>query len=458
LKQNQGNTNNIHHDVRYGNNLASHRDGVKGGKREEIWKSKLEIGQRLKEHTFLTEGMDLRDLDVIIQNINRIDCPIILDPNTASFIDVGIHAKLRQRLQIGTIDKHLRYARFMETHPCPVNFRKPTLENFMRHMDYREQIEKASANALIHEWKAIQMFLKAYGITIWDYRPPSAPKSHIRVLPYPETVRRFFTFKYATSKYETALYQYMFFFGFLMGVRIPTEICLMKTTDVHFEARNRGYVVITERKKHDSQRNVIPEKAILNSKVHKSLKNWLTSWRPRVANEYSGDALFIQANGKPFTVRGLGKKLSQNGKLVWKDFQPYDMRHWCAVARLIRTKVETGNFDCFPVKNWLGHERMSTTEGYIRYAEQYYRVLPVDWISCALKPLEQEKVAEMHRIFDGQKNQQSAVFEAVDTHLSCCSGWARRDLNSRPTGYQPVAPTDLSYGPRVLKRGNTLFL
>ena len=26
--------------------------------------------------------------------------------------------------------------------------------------------------------------------------------------------------------------------------------------------------------------------------------------------------------------------------------------------------------------------------------------------------------------------------------------WARRDLNSRPTGYQPVAPTDLSYGPR----------
>jgi hypothetical protein len=25
--------------------------------------------------------------------------------------------------------------------------------------------------------------------------------------------------------------------------------------------------------------------------------------------------------------------------------------------------------------------------------------------------------------------------------------WARRDLNSRPTGYQPVAPTDLSYGP-----------
>ncbi len=151
------NHNKIHHDVKYGNKiLAPYRDGADGGKKDKIWKSKLEIDdQRPKKPTFLTEGMDLRDLDVIIQSINRIDCPITLDPNTASFIDVCIHAKLRQRLQISTIDKNRRYARFMETHACPVDFRKTTLENFMRHMDYREQIEKASANALIHEWKAI---------------------------------------------------------------------------------------------------------------------------------------------------------------------------------------------------------------------------------------------------------------------------------------------------------------
>ena len=31
---------------------------------------------------------------------------------------------------------------------------------------------------------------------------------------------------------------------------------------------------------------------------------------------------------------------------------------------------------------------MSTTEGYIRYAEQYYHDLPVDWIDCALKSTE----------------------------------------------------------------------
>ena len=91
----------------------------------------------------------------------------------------------------------------------------------------------------------------------------------------------------------------------------------------------------------------------------------------------------------------------------------------------------------------------TTTEAYIRYAEQYYRALPVDWISCALKPL--EKMAEMHKNFDRQKNQQNAIFGAVDTHRSCNRKWARRDLNSRPTGYQPVAPTDLSYGPRCWK-------
>jgi len=54
------------------------------------------------------------------------------------------------------------------------------------------------------------------------------------------------------------------------------------------------------------------------------------------------------------------------------------MLHWSAVARLIRAKCETGEWDCYPVKNWLGHETMSTTESYIKYAEQYYKSLPVD--------------------------------------------------------------------------------
>ena len=93
----------------------------------------------------------------------------------------------------------------------------------------------------------------------------------------------------------------------------------MKVSDVNFEEKNRGHIIITETKKHDTQRTVIPEKAVLNSKVHKSLKNWITHWRPKVTNKHSGDALFLQPSGKPFTVRYLGKKLSKNGKKIWKS-------------------------------------------------------------------------------------------------------------------------------------------
>ena len=65
----------------------------------------------------------------------------------------------------------------------------------------------------------------------------------------------------------------MFFFGFLVGVRAPSEIINMKVRDVHFESKKRGHIDITETKKYDSKRIIIPEKAILNSKVHKSLKH-----------------------------------------------------------------------------------------------------------------------------------------------------------------------------------------
>jgi len=104
------------------------------------------------------------------------------------------------------------------------------------------------------------------------------------------------------------------------------------------------------------------------------------------------------------------------------------MRHWCAVARLIKTKYETGNYDCFSVKNWLGHERMATTEGYIKHAEKYYRDFPVDWIACALKSPE-NIVTGMHKE-NGYKGevQQTPDFRPVDTLPSCYKEWARQDL------------------------------
>jgi integrase len=392
-----------------------------GGNGRE-WKELLnKLGQIVNQN--IPVGKDMVKLVYDVEKLNRFDCPIHINPQESTFTDIAIHGLLRQRLQPSTVEKHLRYARFMENHTVKVDFRNPNQNNFIRHMDYREQHDKATPCALTHEWKAMQMFLKAYGMPIWDYKAPSIPQSHKRVLPYPETVNKFFNFKYSENEYETALYQYMFFFGFMVGVRIPSELIELKVSDVFFDSKKRGYVIITETKKHRALRTVIPEKAVLNSKVHKSLKNWIEHWRPKVANEYSGDSLFLQPSGKPFCVRHLGQELSIRGKQIWKDFHPYDMRHWCAVARLIKTKVETGNFDCYTVKNWLGHTNMKTTEGYIRYAEQYYHELPVDWIACALKS--HKNVRGKHR----QKNQQNAFLGSVEPILSERVKWACPNLN-----------------------------
>jgi len=354
------------------------------------WKQETKVGQdMLTDQPQLGEETVKQTYD--LKQINRLDFPIHLNPQIATFNDVGIHGLLRHRLSPSTVEKNLRYARFMETHTVPVNFRDPTYENFIRHMDYREQIEHATPDALKHEWKTMQMFLFAYGIhyglgTEWDYNPPAARRPRKRMLPLPETVNKFFTYNYSQDEYENALYQYLFFHSFLIGWRVPSEIVTMKTSDVKLDA-SIPHLIITEPKKRSNTRTLFDiEQAILTSPVHKSLKNWLDHWRPKVANQYSEDALYLWPTGKPVTLRLLGHQLSIQGKKIWKEFRPYDMRHWCAVARLTKVKIETKNFDIYPIQKWLGHENSQTTGIYVDQATSYFNVLPVDWISLALKP------------------------------------------------------------------------
>ena len=362
----------------------SRKAELEGG-RNQKWNTMLSIlGKNSVNHPNPPKGKGMGDFEYV-KTLNRFDCPITLSPQSASFIEVGIHAVLRQRLQQSTVEKHLRYARYMESHPCPVNFRNPSLENFIKHMDYREQIEHAGPHALVHEWKTMKMFLKAYGMTLWNYKPPSAPKSHKRILPFPEVVYKFFHHEYSKDDYTTALYQYLFFHSFLIGWRVPSEICELKTSDIMINDNGTGCIVITETKKHRSQRTLFLDKQLLISKTHKSFKNWLEYWRPKVANKHSGDAFYLQPDGKPLTVRHLGHRLSKYGKQIWEPFQPYDMRHWCAVSRLIEQKELTNNFDVIPVKNWLGHEKIQTTMNYIQYAEQYYQQAPYNWVRRVLK-------------------------------------------------------------------------
>jgi len=356
---------------------------------------------------------DMGDLKSILNKINRLNCPITLDPQNSTFLDVGIWAYYNKRLSVSTIDKHLRYARFMQNHKIPVDFNNPNYKNFRQHMDYREEIEKATPHALRHEWKAMQLFLETYDIPKWPYKPPIAPEHKKRNLPFPDIVREFFYYPYSSDPYETALYQYISYHSFLIGWRVPSEICEMTLSDVIVNSDGTGTITITETKKHRTQRTIVPEHFVLSSQSHKSLKNYIDVWRPRVANQYSGNALYLQPNGKPFTIRHLGHKLSEHGKKVWPYFKPYDCRHWTAVSRLIETKICTGSFEPYTVRNWLGHSKLKTTEIYLQSAEMYYRRYPKSWIHSALRISLKKKIEKWGKHCMDLKNRVSAKIKTL---------------------------------------------
>ncbi|MEM0493247.1 MAG: site-specific integrase, partial [Candidatus Thermoplasmatota archaeon] len=168
--------------------------------------------------------------------------------------------------------------------------------------------------------------------------------------------------------------------------------------DVYLED---GYIIVTETKKHYRQRQIWLDNYIMNGKQQPSLRNWMNIWRPRIpriTNE--GDSyLFIRPNGMPFPNETTFKNYVNNHvKPIYEPFCPYIMRHWSAIAHLIRTKIETGSWDTRTVMRVLGHSFIGTTERYLRYAEEYYNNDPYDWLNYILKP--RTKTIEMKK----QKN------------------------------------------------------
>lgn len=319
-----------------------------------------------------------------LQHISRLGFPTQLKPKQATLDDLAIHAKIRQYLSNSTIAKNIRCLKFMAKHAAPVNWQDPQKEQFINHVDYRLQIEDATANAIHNEWKALRMVLRAYGIEPWDIRLPPRKRTSKRIIPLPDMVHKIIHANYSKDPYEKRLYQYMMFHSFMEGMRNPSELAILKTSDITFD-QNIAYMTITETKKHYNQRTIMLNKEIATDYRRKSLKNWLDHWRPKVANQHSKDFLFLQPSGKPFTVRHLGKNLAKHGKKIFPEYSPYVSRHFCAVAKLIETKINTGKFDVFTVKNWLGHSKIETTMSYISQAEQFYNVAPYNWFSRLLK-------------------------------------------------------------------------
>ncbi|RLF55784.1 MAG: hypothetical protein DRN27_10285 [Thermoplasmata archaeon] len=340
------------------------------GKLEDMQNLNLETITRLKE-----PDMPLLD-------------PVILDPTTCTLDDVVMHGITEQDLSNNTAKKRKAYLKFMENHEYPVDLRNPNKLNFSRHLRYRQFYEDppASPDAIRHEKLAMNMLLEAYGIETWKMRMPKCRRNSKRVIPLPEIAREFWHFKYDKKRVIRKLYQYMMFQGFMIGLRCPSELANLKTTDIIFNKDGTAIITITESKKRNSQRTLVLPRFIASDPYHKSLNNWIRSWRPKLETDQSDDFLFLNpVNGKPWTHANLGRQLRKKGKMVWEHYTPYCMRHWSCVARLIDEYSRNGHWNIFTVKNWHGHEKVRSTEQYVKYAEQYYNIASYRWIQRALK-------------------------------------------------------------------------
>lgn len=311
-----------------------------------------------------------------ISNLNRLDCPITLNPQQASFDDVAIHAILRQRLSKSTVDKRLRYARFMEKHPCPVDFRNLTAENFLRHIDYRLELEDppATPNALKHEKKAILMFLRAYNLYSDQWKklvktPPVTDNDENIEVPFPSVVNELYHAKYSKNKYENILMQTIVFLGINFGMRPPSEICNLNLEDIILNKDGTGYIRIHEDKKRGKNRIIIPfNKTVLSSSVFKTPKNYIKNWRPKVTNDKSGNALFLKPDGRRITGKYLRDHITPKGKkIAGSYFHLYTMRHTCATYLYEYTK------ELEIVRRRLGHKKPSTTIKYVHIADSIKR-------------------------------------------------------------------------------------
>lgn len=295
-----------------------------------------------------------------------------------------------------TINNYIRHARAMEKHPVyPVSwftFDPHQIINQMLYREHYEYPERAKETGdptygvtqLNNFWKAIRTFAGAFGIDVtwWPWRPPSPPEHKRKIVPGPSVVNKLIHHRYSKNRETNALIRTLLTLGFQSGVR-PEELITIKVNWVDFD---ESHINIREQKKRYRERTVWIEPSVIQSHQQNSIYNWLHVWRPRIANEHSGDYLFIQTNGKPFSSEDhLRRYLNAYVKPVWQPFHPKVMRDWFAVAKLIRTKIETKKWDTRQVTRALGHKYEKTTEVYIENAEEKFRNDAYDWLRAVLK-------------------------------------------------------------------------
>jgi len=157
----------------------------------------------------------------------------------------------------------------------------------------------------------------------------------------------------------------------MFGMRPPSEIINLSLDDVMINKDGTGYIRIHEQKKLGKKRIIIPfNKSVLSSPVFKSPKNYIDNWRHKVANSKSGDALFLQSDGRRITGKYIRSYISPAGKkIAGKYFHLYTMRHTFA------TYLYDYNKDIKFVSQMLGHTKINTTNRYVHIANCMTRQL-----------------------------------------------------------------------------------
>jgi integrase len=370
-------------------NNSSLSQDIEGGGEKKSCNIVENISQKIKNVTS-PEGEDLVKKQYELEKIFESENPRVINPvkyRTVEDLCIAIKHHWIHRLyrKESTIDKRLRRITAMENHPVfPIDFLNFNPNQAILYLDYRYTVERATPNAIKNDWKVICTFAKAFGMDImkWNYVPPPELKPKVKIIPLPPTVHKIIHHKYSKDPYECALYQYILMGSFIIGMRMVSEITSIRVSDVFLDD---GYIIIREAKKYNQLRQIFPEKEILTMDKRKSYKNWIDKWRPKVVNQYSKDFLFLQPNGRPLVNEHLRQKLSTLGKSVWPDYKPNISRSWCAIARLIKSKIEFGYYDVYEIKEYLGHDKLKTTDSYIQFARNYYRIAPYDWIKAILK-------------------------------------------------------------------------
>jgi len=132
--------------------------------------------------------------------------------------------------------------------------------------------------------------------------------------------------------------------------------------------------------------------------------------------------------------------LTRATRKIDPNYRPCNVRHWCAIARLIEWDL-----NIIKVRDFLGHEKIETTMGYLRTAKQFYTRDNRSWLKRMLRPSRGQnplKSAEKNCINRIGKIKVWPENLYFTWNFSLCDEWARQDLNLRPTGYEPVAPPD----------------